>query len=67
MWHFKKKVPVKQFIPMLVRMKPTETIRLRFVARKDNIYYLATSETFGDVMPYSMTPDTMIYIWEKWA
>jgi len=67
MWHFKEKISVKKFIPMLVKMKEHQSFRLRFVVYKDNMVYLATKDTFGEVMPNGITPDTMIYIWEKWA
>lgn len=67
MWHFKEKIPVIKFIPMLVKLKKYQSPRLRFVARKDNMVYLATKDTFGEVMPNGLTPDAMIYIWEKWA
>lgn len=63
MWSFVKMLPVPAFLEFLLTTKDVKN--LRFVLARDNIFYLATDETFGDVMPDDIKPQEIITIWAK--
>ena len=56
---------MKQFIPFVVKAKPKDIAPLRFVLQRDNIFYLATNETFGDVMPDGIKENETVTIWTQ--
>jgi len=63
MWSFIKMLPVPAFLEFLITAKDVKN--LRFILARDNIFYLATYETFGDVMPDDIKPQEAITIWAK--
>lgn len=63
MWTLVKMLPVPAFMEFLMNAKDVKN--LRFVLARDNIFYLATDETFGDVMPNDIKLQEIITIWAK--
>lgn len=63
MWSFIKMLPVPAFLEFLITAEDVKN--LRFILARDNIFYLATYETFGDVMPDDIKPQEVITIWAK--
>jgi hypothetical protein len=65
MWSIVKELPIKQFMPFVVKAKQKDIAPLRFVLQRDNIFYLATNETFGDVMPDGIKENETVTIWAQ--
>lgn len=64
MWKIDNILCIEEFLKVLVKTPQNKLKRLRFIVRKDKMIYLATFDTFGDVMPQGLTKATKVEIWK---
>jgi hypothetical protein len=65
MWSIVKVLPTKLVMLFIAKAKPKDIAPLRFVLQRGNTFYLATYETFGDVMPDDIKKNETIAIWKQ--